>query len=370
MKKILVVGCGFSGVTFGRLAAEAGFDVTIIDKRDHIGGNCYSYKDEETGVEVHKYGPHIFHTNSDEVWNFVNRFGKFNDFTLRTKARTNGGIYTMPVNLMTINQFFKKTLSPAEAEIYIEGLRVKYDRITNFEEFVTSEIGVELYEGFYKYYTMKQWGVHPTELNVSTAKRLPIRLYYDDNYFNDKYQGIPEDGYTSIFERMLDMDNIKVLLGTDFNDWKDNWQSKYDYLVYTGSIDNYYDYCYGKLSYRTLTFKEIRDKDIQGNAIINYTDMNEPFTRITEHKWFTPGKKFDRSVAHMEFSAATDSSFEPYYPVRNAESDQLFSKYEGLSAEDKNVIFLGRLAEFKYYDMHQVIGSSLARFKKFMENLK
>jgi UDP-galactopyranose mutase len=368
-KKILIVGCGFSGVTFGRLAAEQGFNVTIIDKREHIGGNCFSYKDEETGIEIHKYGPHIFHTNSDEVWNFVNRFTTFNNFTLRTKAFSGNSIYTLPVNLMTINQFFKKTFTPAEAESFVSSLRVKHERINNFEEFVTSSIGVELYEAFYKYYTTKQWGVHPTEINVSTAKRLPIRFYYDDNYFNDKYQGIPEEGYTKIFERMLDMENIEVLLGTDFNDWKDKWRSKYNYLVFTGSIDYYYNYCFGKLPYRTLSFKEIRGKEIQGNAIINYTDMSVPHTRITEHKWFTPGKKFENSVAHMEFSAATDSTFEPYYPVRNKESDLLFSKYEQLCKEDKDVIFLGRLAEFKYYDMHQVIGSALAKYAEFAKQL-
>ncbi len=366
-KKILIVGAGFSGATFGRLAAEAGHQVTIIDRREHIGGNAYSYKDEETGIDVHKYGAHIFHTNDETVWNFVSRFTTFNGYVNRVKARSNGRIYTMPVNLHTINQFFNKTFSPGEAEAFIESLRVPVDRITNFEEFVTSSIGVELYEAFYKYYSIKQWGVQPQEINVSTAKRLPIRFIYDDNYFNDKYQGIPTDGYTPIFERMLDHPNIKVILGAEYADVKDSWRSRYDNLVFTGTIDYYFGHVYGKLPYRTIRFEEVRDKEIQGNAVINYTDMSQPFTRIIEHKYFAPGKKYDRSVGFLEYSEAADSSRDPYYPVRNEESDKIFARYEKLAKEEKDVLFIGRLAEFKYYDMHQVIGAAMAAFRRWIK---
>jgi UDP-galactopyranose mutase len=366
-KKILIVGAGFSGATFGRMAAEAGHQVTIIDRRNHIGGNAYSYKDEETGIDVHKYGAHIFHTNDEGVWNFVNKFTTFNGYVNRVKARSNDRIYAMPVNLHTINQFFNKTFSPKEAEAFIESLRVPVDRITNFEEFVTSSIGVELYEAFYKYYSIKQWGVQPHEINVSTAKRLPIRFVYDDNYFNDKYQGIPTDGYTPIFERMLDHPNIKVILGAEYADIKDNWRGRYDEMVFTGTIDYYFDHVYGKLPYRTIRFEEVRDKEIQGNAVINYTDMSQPFTRIIEHKYFAPEKKFERSVGFLEFSEAADSSRDPYYPVRNEESDKVFAQYEKLAREEKNVLFIGRLAEFKYYDMHQVIGAAMAAFKRWIK---
>ncbi len=365
-KKLLIIGAGFSGATFGRMAAEAGHQVTIIDRRDHIGGNAYSYKDEETGVDVHKYGAHIFHTNDEGVWQFVNRWTEFNGYTNRVKARSNDRMYNLPVNLLTINQFFNKTFSPAEAETFIESLRVPCDRITNFEEFVTSSIGVELYEAFYKHYSIKQWGMQPHEINVSTAKRLPIRFNYDDNYFNDKYQGIPVDGYTKIFERMLDHENIKVILGAEYADVKDTWRGKYDNLVFTGTIDYYFDHVYGKLPYRTIHFEEIRGKEIQGNAVINYTDMSQPFTRIIEHKWFAPEKKYNGSIGHYEFSAAADSSANPYYPVRNEESDKIFAQYDKLAADEKDVLFIGRLAEFKYYDMHQVIGAALAAFRRWV----
>lgn len=364
-KKILIVGCGFSGAVFARLAAEKGQKVKIIDKRDHIGGNSYSYKDKETGIEVHKYGPHIFHTNSDEIWAFINRFTEFNNFTLRTKAQTGGKLFTLPVNLMTINQYFNKTFSPSEAKFFIESLRIEYPKITNFEEYITSNLGVELYEAFYKNYTIKQWGLHPKELNISTAKRLPIRYYYDDNYFNDKYQGIPIDGYTKIFERILDHENIEVELNVDFNDIRDGWEKEHSTLIYTGSIDRYFDFQFGKLPYRTLEFKEIRGEEIQGNAIINYTDLSVPYTRITEHKWFTPEKKFESSVAHIEYSKQADSENNPFYPIRNQESDALYNKYNELADKEKKVIFLGRLAEFKYYDMHQVIASSIAKFNHY-----
>lgn len=366
MNKILIVGAGFSGATFARLAAESNFDVTVIDKKNHIGGNSYSYKDEETGIEIHKYGSHIFHTNSKEIWEFVNRFASFNNYIHKVKAKSCNSIFPMPINLFTINQFFKQTFTPIEAEKFIESKRVVYDKISNFEEYITGSIGVELYEAFFKYYTAKQWGEDPKKIAVSTAKRLPIRFYYNDNYFDDKYQGIPEDGYGNLFKRMLDHENIKIQLEADFSFYRSNWRNKFSLLVYTGSVDEYFNYLFGKLPYRTVWFKEIRDKEIQGCSVLNYTDNVKPFTRIHEHKWYTPDRTFENSIAFEEYSELTDSTGDPYYPIRNPTNDNLFFRYESIAKTEKDVIFIGRLAEYKYYDMHQVIGSSMAKFRDFI----
>ena len=364
----LIIGAGFSGATFARCAADAGYTVQVIDKRKHMGGNCYTYKDQDSGIEIHKYGPHIFHTNSAQIWKFITKFTEFNNYVNRVKARSNGSIYSLPINLHTINQFFKKTFNPKEAEQFIDKLRIKNIPITNFKNYIVSSIGEELYEAFFKYYTIKQWGKDPEQIDVSTAKRLPIRFHYDDNYYNDRYQGIPVDGYTSIFKRMLDHKNIKVSLNTGFNEFRDNWRNKFRHLVFSGSIDEFFNYSFGYLPYRTVRFKEIRGKEIQGNAVINYTDMKFSFTRIHEHKWFTPERKFEDSVAFEEYSDFTDSRNEPYYPIRDFESDALYNKYEVLAKEEKDIIFLGRLAEFRYYDMHQVIGSAISKFKNYIQD--
>jgi UDP-galactopyranose mutase len=364
---LLIIGCGLAGVTFARLAAENGITCHIVDKRNHIGGNCYTYTDSESQVEVHKYGPHIFHTNSKEIWDFINRFTKFNYFINRIKASYNGRIYSLPINLHTINQYYDKTFSPKEAQYFIEGIRHRDISVTNFEEFILNQLGQDLYEAFYKYYTIKQWETDPKNIPIATAKRLPIRFNYNDNYFNDIYQGIPIDGYTKIFERMLDIKGIKVILNSDFQEYEDNWRNSYKKLIYTGSIDEYFDYKYGALPYRTVTFREIRDTDIIGISTINFTDMSVPYTRIHEHKWYTPEKKFEKSIGFEEYSHSTDSRKEPYYPVRNIESDKQYNEYFELTANEKNVIFIGRLAEFRYYDMHQVIGSSIGKFKSLFK---
>ena len=365
--KILIVGAGFSGAVFARLAADAGHNVSIIDRRNHIGGNCYSYSDKETGVEVHKYGPHIFHTNNKEIWGFINKYTEFNSYVNRVKAITNGSVYSLPINLGTINQYFGKTFNPAQAKKFIEKKRIKKTKINNLQDYVINSIGEDLYEAFYKNYSLKQWGVDPKEIALSTAKRLPIRYNYNDNYFNDRYQGIPKDGYTIIFNRLLESNNIKVLLGHDFTEYKANWRENFNFLVYSGSIDEYFNFECGELPYRTVSFKELRGREIQGNAVINYTDNSVDFTRIHEHKWFTPEKTFERSIAFKEYASSTTSKFNPYYPIRNEENDKIFLKYKSLSLNEQNVIFLGRLAEYKYYDMHQVIASSMQKFKKFVD---
>ncbi len=360
--KILIIGAGLSGTVFSRLAAEENHKVHIVDKRSHIGGNCYTYNDSDSGVEVHKYGPHIFHTNSQRIWDFVNKFTDFNNFRNRVKAVSNGSLYSLPINLHTINQFYGLTLSPDEAKSFIDSKRYSYKKFNNFEEYVLGSLGKDLYEAFFKYYTIKQWGVDPKLISVSTANRLPIRYNYNDNYFNDIYQGIPVDGYTSMFNKMLDHKNIIVDTNTSFSDISNNWRSEYDLLVYTGSIDEYFQYKEGELPYRTVDFKEIRDSEIQGNAVINYTDSSVKYTRIHEHKWFTPEKKFSKSIGFYEFSSATTSKKNPYYPISTDETSNIFQKYKKLAQFERDVIFVGRLAEYKYYNMDQVIASSISAF--------
>lgn len=363
----LIIGAGLAGATFARCASDAGYSSHIIDKRDHIGGNAYSYQDTETGIEVHKYGPHIFHTNSKEIWDFVNRFTSFSNYVHRVKANYNGCVYPLPVNLQTINQFFNKAFTPKEAEAFINKSRIIKKEINNFEDFILSSLGEELYIAFFRDYTIKQWGKDPKEIPVSTAKRLPIRFHYDDNYFNDTYQGIPTEGYTRIFERMLDHQDIQIRLKSSFAEYKRHWRDYYKQLVFTGSLDEYFDYEFGALPYRTVSFKEIRDTEIVGTSQLNFTDMSSKFTRICEHKWFTPNKKFTKSVAFEEYSDFADSRNNPYYPIRDLNSDILFDNYYKLAGKERDVVFIGRLAEFRYYDMHQVIGSSISKFKESLK---
>lgn len=316
---------------------------------------------------MHKYGPHIFHTSSLKVWNYVNRFSKFNNYVNRVKVRTNNQVYGMPINLHTINQFFGKDFSPEAAQKYIDSIRLTDIKPTNFEEFVVHNLGTDLYEAFYKYYTIKHWGVNPTEIPMSTAKRLPIRFNYNDNYFNDQFQGIPINGYTELIRKMIDHENIQLSLGADFETYRSAWDLDFKHLVFTGSIDNYFNYNNGFLPYRTLRFETIRGKNIIGNAVMNYTDMSESFTRIHEHKWFTPERKFDKSIAFKEYPSNTDSRKDPIYPIRNPTSEAMFTAYSKQAKAIENVTFVGRLAEFRYYDMHQVIAASMTKFEKLME---
>jgi len=365
MKKILIVGAGYAGAVFGRLAAEEGNSVVIIDKKKHPGGHSYSYPDKSTGIEIQKYGPHIFHTNYEDVYAFITRFTKLNNFINRVKAVCDNRVYSLPVNLHTINQFFDKNFSPVEARNFIESKQIKFDPVTNFKEAVLNSLGEELYVAFFRDYTIKQWGVNPEEIAVSTAKRLPVRYDYNDNYFNDKYQGVPVNGYGILFNKILDHQNIRLILKTPFSELQETWRKEFDYLVFTGSIDEYFDYCFGALPYRTLRFEKITGTEIQGNAVINYTDLSVPFTRIHEHKWFTPEKKFTKSLAFKEFSSATDSRSNPYYPVENRESLKLYGRYQKLVEKEKNLLLIGRLAQFKYFNMDQVIKSSMDTYKLF-----
>ncbi len=296
-KKILIVGAGFSGAVIGRQLAEKGHQVHIIDQRDHIGGNSYDARDSETNVMVHVYGPHIFHTDNETVWNYINKHAEMMPYVNRVKATVNGQVFSLPINLHTINQFFSKTCSPDEARALIaeKGDSTIADPQT-FEEQALRFIGKELYEAFFKGYTIKQWGMQPSELPASILKRLPVRFNYDDNYFNHKFQGMPKCGYTQMIKSILNHENIKVDLQREFIV---DERTHYDHVFYSGPLDAFYGYQYGRLGYRTLDFKKfIYQGDYQGCAVMNYCSVDVPYTRITEHKYFSPWEQHDVSVCY------------------------------------------------------------------------
>lgn len=296
MNKYLIVGAGsFSGAVIAeRLVNELNCKVLVIDERDHIGGNCHTKRDDETGVMVHTYGPHIFNTDNLEVWEYIQKFGKFESFVNRVKIIYKGQVYSMPINLHTINQFYGKTLNPKEAREFVEGLSDKsIDEPKNFEEQAMKFIGKDLYEAFFYGYTKKQWGCEPSELPASILKRLPVRFNYNDNYYNNPIQGIPVDGYTSIFQKLLEHHNIEVQLSTKFDSSFD--VSGFDHVFYTGPIDAFFQYKHGRLSYRTVYFeRHVTDGDYQGNPVINYSEESVPYTRVHEHKHFTPGSRMKK----------------------------------------------------------------------------
>lgn len=366
MKKILIVGAGFSGAVIAeRLSRKGSYKILVVDERGHIGGNCYTERDPDTDVMVHKYGPHIFNTDNNRVWNYIGLFCEMMPFTNRVKSVYNGNVYTMPVNLHTINHFFGKALGPEEARKFMEAIsdkEIKYPR--NFEEQALKFIGKDLYKAFFYGYTKKQWGCEPRELPASVLKRLPVRFNYDDNYYIHPYQGIPRGGYTPIFEKMLDMPNIEVRLNTKFDS---SWNlNDYDHVFYTGSLDAFFDYRHGRLSYRTVYFeKETVTGDYQGNAVINYADEEVPFTRIHEHKHFAPWESHEKTVYFKEYSKDSGKEDIPYYPKRLEKDIILLKKYEMEVVEMKNVTFLGRLATYRYMDMHHVISEALTLSDRF-----
>ncbi len=362
----IVVGSGLFGAVFAQQAKEAGRSVLVVEQRDHIGGNCYSHDFEDTNINVHKYGTHIFHTNSEEVWRYVNRFTEFNRYQHRVLTTHRGDVYSMPVNLGTINRFFGVNLEPREVEDFIaaRGARDRIENPSNFEEKAIGMIGRELYEAFFKGYTMKQWGCSPTELPTSIFNRLPIRTSYHDSYFNDRYQGIPVGGFTPIFERMLE--GIPVETGVDFMADREHWLGRCDKLVYTGPVDRYFDYEHGRLNWRSVRFEIERHdlEDFQGTSVMNYADTDIPYTRIHEPKHLHLEKSHtpNTTVAIREYSLRDNDR--PYYPV-NGEADRaILAKYREMESACGKTIFGGRLAEYKYYDMHQVIGSALQKAAK------
>ncbi len=356
--KYAIVGAGFTGSVLARELAEQGHEIFLYDSRAHVAGNCFTERDKETGIIVHKYGPHIFHTNNDDVWSYVRKFGEFLPYINRVKTTTKGAVYSLPINLHTINQYFKKTFSPLEAKRYIEDQGDKSILIpVSFEDQAMKFIGKELYEAFFKGYTIKQWGVSPSELPASILKRLPVRFNYDDNYFNHKYQGMPKDGYTSIVENILDHSSISVFLNEMFDKSTVN---NFDHVFYSGPLDGWFDYKFGRLGYRTLDFeKEIMEGDFQGCAVMNYGDEDVPFTRISEHKHFSPWEEHSKTIIFRERSRQSGEDDEPYYPIRLLNDKAKLKVYIDAAKKEQGVSFLGRLGTYRYLDMDVTIKEAL-----------
>lgn len=359
----LIVGAGLFGSVFAQQAKEKGKTCLIIDKRSHTGGNAYTEKIE--GINVHKYGPHIFHTSDDEVWNYVNRFTKFNSYVNRPKVNYKGNLYSFPINLFTLYQLFG-VKTPEEAKKLLADLKTNNRSPKNLEEWILSEVGEEIYRTFVYGYTKKQWGREPRDLPASIIRRLPIRLTFEDNYYTDKYQGIPIGGYTQMIEKM--QEEIEVRLGVDFFEDRVKFEDMAETIVFTGPIDEFFGSQHGELEYRSLRFETqiLPIEDFQGNALVNYTEEEIPFTRICEHKHFESTKS-GITVITKEYPQPWSSGEEKFYPVNDEENNTRYLLYRKM-AEDLSpkYIFGGRLAEYKYYDMHQVIGSALAKSRKII----
>lgn len=368
-KKIAIVGAGFSGAVIANQLAQAGYTVEVFESRSHVAGNCHSERDAETGVMLHVYGPHIFHTDNERAWEFVNRYAEFKPYVNRVKAITKGQVFTLPINLLTINQFFNKTMGPAEAEEFLASLGDKsiVDPQT-FEEQALRFVGRELYEAFFKTYTVKQWGLEPSELPASILKRLPVRFNYDDNYFSHKYQGMPAEGYTALVENIINVPGVTVHLNTRFDP---DLKSEYEHVFYSGPIDAWFKHAEGRLPYRTLDFETFRATgDYQGNAVINYCDDAQPYTRITEHKHFSPWEKHEKTICYKEYSRQCEEKDIPYYPIRLARDKQQLELYVNLAKKEPNVTFVGRLGTYRYLDMDVTINEALMTADKFLDSAR
>ena len=369
-KRVLVVGAGFSGAVLARYLAEnAGLASLVIEERPHIAGNCHTERDDATGVMLHRYGPHIFHTSNEAVWAYMKRFTEIVPYRHRVKASIDRGTFSLPVNLHTINQFFGRSFNPAEARAFVEGLGDQsIGEPANFEEQALKFIGSELYQAFFHGYTKKQWGCEPRDLPASILRRLPVRFDYDDSYHTSLYSGIPRDGYTACIANILDHELIEVQTGVRFDH-----AMKEDFLhvFFTGPIDAYYGYRSGRLAYRTVHWDRVEAAgDFQGCSQINYTQLDVPHTRIHEDKHFTPWEKHDRTVALVEFSKETAEGDIPYYPKRLVADKSALDRYIALALEERHVSFLGRLATYRYIDMHQAIAEALEFARQWLEAMK
>jgi UDP-galactopyranose mutase len=365
---LVVVGSGFFGLTIAeRCANELGLDVLVLERRSHLGGNAYSEVEPETGIEVHVYGAHLFHTSNERVWEYVNRFTSFTGYQHRVFARYQGQVYSFPMNLGLINQFFGHSHTPDEARALIAEQASEIDtaQAQNLEEKAISLIGRPLYEAFVKGYTAKQWQTDPKELSPDIITRLPVRYTFDNRYFNDTYEGLPTDGYTAWLSRMADHPKIEVRLDTDFFDVADDYRGTVP-IVYTGPVDEYFGNSEGRLSWRTVDLeREVVDvDDFQGTPVVNYNDQEVPFTRILEFKHFHPERTYlpGKSVIVHEYSRFAEPDDEPYYPVNTAEDRATLVKYRDLAKEEPMVLFGGRLGTYQYLDMHMAIGSALSMF--------
>ena len=360
-----IAGAGFSGAVIARELAQASHRVTLFDARPHVAGNCHTTRDGDTGVMVHLYGPHIFHTPFAEVWDYVNRFVRFRPYRHQVRAIARGRVFSLPINLHTINQFFGTAMSPGEAAAFVaarsdQGIREP----ASFEQQALRFVGRELYDAFLAGYTRKQWGTDPAKLPASILKRLPLRFSYDDRYFGHPFQGIPEEGYSTLVERILDHPRISVRLGQAVN--REDLRV-FDHAFWTGPIDACFGHCHGRLGYRTLDFhNEVRDGDFQGCSVMNYCDADVPFTRITEHKHFAPWEQHARTLIYREYSRACGPDDIPYYPIRLVEEQAQLARYLELARTERALSFLGRLGTYRYLDMDQTIKEALDAAATFL----
>ncbi|QIM19277.1 UDP-galactopyranose mutase [Leucobacter coleopterorum] len=376
---LLVVGSGFFGLTIAERAANDGKKVVVIDRRPHIGGNAYSAAEPETGIEVHVYGAHLFHTSNETVWEYVNRFTSFTNYEHKVYSNFKGEVYPLPINLGTINQFFRAAYGPDEARKVIAQQATEFDTkgAKNLEEKGISLIGRPLYEAFIKDYTEKQWQTPTTELPAEVISRLPVRYNYDNHYFSDKYEGLPVDGYTAWLEKMADHPNIEVRLNTDFFDESQQLNKNAVVgtvpVVYTGPVDRYFDYAKGELGWRTLDFEQevLPTGDFQGTSVMNYAGSDVPYTRIHEFRHFHPEREYpsDKTVIMREFSRFATREDEPYYPVNTPEDRERLLQYRELADSENKVLFGGRLGTYQYLDMHMAIGSALSMYNNKLSEL-
>ncbi|HEX5018261.1 MAG TPA: UDP-galactopyranose mutase [Actinomycetes bacterium] len=368
MADLVVVGSGFFGLTVAeRAARELGLSVLVLERRSHLGGNAYSEADPETGIEVHRYGAHLFHTSNERVWEYVNRFTAFTGYQHRVWTKFHDKVYSMPINLGTICSYFGRSLGPDEARALVSEQAREFDADTanNLEEKAISLIGRPLYEAFIRGYTLKQWQTDPKELPAEIITRLPVRYTFDNRYFNDTYEGLPVDGYTAWLERMADDRRIEVQLDTDFFDRKNEIVGQVP-VVYTGPVDRYFDYAEGRLGWRTLDFERevVPTGDYQGTSVMNYADEDVPYTRIHEFRHFHPERDYptDKTIIMREYSRFAETDDEPYYPINTADDRARLLAYRDLASREPGVLFGGRLGTYKYLDMHMAIGSALSRF--------
>jgi len=367
MKKILVIGAGLAGAVVARqLAENTALKIVVMERRPHVAGNCHTERDPETGIMLHKYGAHIFHTSNRAVWDYMLRFGEFMPFINRPKAVTETGIYSLPVNLHTINQFFGTKFAPIEAERFIASKAdTSIDEPANFEEQALKFMGPELYQEFFYGYTKKHWGCEPRNLPASILKRLPLRFTYNDNYYSSLYQGIPLDGYTAIVERILDHENIEVILNQS---WVPDTEKDFQHVFYSGPLDEFYLYKFGPLSYRTLRWDvEVGKGDALGHPALNYPSPDVEYTRRREHKHYEYWRMFDKTVVFTEYSAEAAVGDELFYPKRLVNDTSRLADYMRLSQEEPSVSFIGRLGTYRYLDMHKVVEESLAISSRWLE---
>jgi UDP-galactopyranose mutase len=366
---VIIVGAGLFGLTLAqKIASETTKSVTIIEKRGHIGGNAFSYFDEHTGIEIHKYGSHLFHTSNRRVWEYVNKFTQFTDYKHKVFTKYRGAIYNMPINLHTISQFYGKDVNPESARKLLESTRIKYsENPKNFEERALSLVGRDIYEAFFKNYTEKQWQTPPADLPGEIFSRLPIRFNLNSEYFEDTYQGLPINGYQAWFDNMIQDTKIEILLNTDFLEIRDSFDSKSKLIIFTGPIDQFYNFRYGQLSWRTLDFEfeTLNQVDYQGTSVMNYADNPPRFTRIHEFKHLHPERDYSTqsTVIAREYSRKAETTDEPYYPINSDIDRKTLLKYRDAAAKESNVFFGGRLGSYQYLDMHMAIASALTMFE-------